>query len=399
MRQAAASGGSASSGQAGAALDRLRDAQRQLERERGARGEREVREALERADELVREQRDIAGEVTGLGENGSGDPGRGDRMKRVVERKNELEAKVADLEKEIDRSSGELWRDQKEAARKMQEAAGSIRDNKVKEKIRYSRGVVQGSSAEYARTFEDEIGKNLEDVRDKLGEAASALGRSQPADAKDRTLERARQLARGMESLDQRMRDRADPNGRGRSPQGEQGQEGQAGQQGQSGQQGSAGQAGASGGSEGGRGSADGRSGNGDTTGPWGYGGGYGSRRPGAFTGEDIRQFRGEVRQWSGEAQTLRGELRQQGIEAGDLDEILRALRELDSDRVYKDAAELERLQTFVSEGLKRFEYALRRQLETPGQDLFLAGSDEVPAGFRPLVEEYYRSLSAARPR
>jgi hypothetical protein len=329
-------------------------------------------------------------------------------MKRVIERKTALESKVADLEKEIDRSSGELWREEKDAARKMQEAAGSIRDNKVKEKIRYSRGVVQGSSAEYARTFEEEIGKNLEDVRNKLGEASSALGRSGGGDPKDRALERARQLARGIESLDQRMRDRADQNGRGASrdaasgQQGRPGQQGAAGQEGQpgsSGEQGSGQQSGGEGSRDAGRGTADGRPGDGDTTGPWGSGGGYGSRRPGAFTGEDIRQFRGEARQWSGEAQALRGELRQQGIEAGDLDEILRALRELDSDRVYKDAAELERLQTFVSEGLKRFEYSLRRRLEGPGQDLFLAGSDEVPAGFRPLVEEYYRSLSEGRPR
>ena len=40
-----------------------------------------------------------------------------------------------------------------------------------------------------------------------------------------------------------------------------------------------------------------------------------------------------------------------------DLDEVLRAMRQLDDDRVYKDARELERLQTQVAEGLKRFEF------------------------------------------
>jgi hypothetical protein len=103
------------------------------------------------------------------------------------------------------------------------------------------------------------------------------------------------------------------------------------------------------------------------------------------------------VRQWSGEAERLRRLLRDQGVDVTDLDEILRALRALDADRVYKDAAELERLQTFVSEGVKRFEYNLRRRAEANAEALLLSGSDEVPEQFRPLVEEYYRSLSRRR--
>jgi hypothetical protein len=69
-------------------------------------------------------------------------------------------------------------------------------------------------------------------------------------------------------------------------------------------------------------------------------------------------------------------------------------MRELDDQRVYADAAELERLQSFVVEGLKQFEYQLRRELSEEDAQLFLSGSDEVPAGFRELIEEYYRSLS-----
>jgi len=128
--------------------------------------------------------------------------------------------------------------------------------------------------------------------------------------------------------------------------------------------------------------------------------GGYGDRRPGDdFSPDDIRQFRGEARRFANESQELRNMLREQNIDAKDLDEIMKRLRELDSDRVYKDSAELERLQTFVSEGLKRFEYALRRKAGDEADRALVNGSDEVPAEFRALVEEYYRSLSKPKPR
>ena len=92
--------------------------------------------------------------------------------------------------------------------------------------------------------------------------------------------------------------------------------------------------------------------------------------------------------------QELRRELVQEGFEVADLDEIIQAMRALDSQRVYADAEEIARLQTFLIEGLKRFEYRLRRELDTDTDQLFLAGSDEIPSGFRELIEEYYRSLS-----
>ena len=70
-------------------------------------------------------------------------------------------------------------------------------------------------------------------------------------------------------------------------------------------------------------------------------------------------------------------------------------MRQLDDDRVYKDAKELERLETAVGEGLKRFEFSLRRKVDDAGNDQpTLMGTDEVPRGFRELVEEYYRTLS-----
>ena len=121
--------------------------------------------------------------------------------------------------------------------------------------------------------------------------------------------------------------------------------------------------------------------------------GGWGQR---VYTPQEVRNFRDQARYWTNETQQLRDQLRNDGVNAGpELDEILRAMRQLDDDRVYKDAKELERLQTLVGEGLKRFEFGLRRKVEDAQVDQpTLATSDEVPPAFRDQVEEYFRSLS-----
>ena len=122
--------------------------------------------------------------------------------------------------------------------------------------------------------------------------------------------------------------------------------------------------------------------------------GGWGQR---VYTPGEIRNFRDQARYWTGEAQRLRDQLRNDGVNPADLDEVLRAMRQLDDDRVYKDARELERLQTQVAEGLKRFEFTLRRKVEdSQGDQPALTATDEVPRGYRDLVDEYTRSLSRA---
>jgi hypothetical protein len=70
-----------------------------------------------------------------------------------------------------------------------------------------------------------------------------------------------------------------------------------------------------------------------------------------------------------------------------------RALRDLQDPRVYKDVAELARLQAFVAETAKRVDFALRREAVEQNA-VAISGSDEVPDGFREEVAEYYRSLA-----
>ena len=428
MRRASANGDPSAAAQASAALERLKEAERKLQQGQSGRAERDVRNARQQAEEVAREQRDIADAASNL-ESAGGQ--RSERVEQLSQRKEELANRVGELERQVNQTAGDIARQEREASRKMSEAAGTLRDRAVRDRIRWSRSMMRaGLQPGDAQALDKDISSTLDSVRDKLREAESALGRSAP-DAMGQALDKARELARGMESLDQRMRERAqrgqDQQGQqGRGQQGRSGQEGQSGQQGQRGQQGQQGQAGQQGqggqqgqqgqqgqsgqqgqggqqgqqGGEGGRNAGnrttDGRGGDGDTTGAWrdGAAWGGGDRRPGNFNPEDARQFRGEVRQWVADAEQLRRLVQGQKLDARQLDEVLRGLRALQDDRVYQNVEELQRLQSQVTENMKRFEFGLRRRAEGANAQPVLSGADEVPEQFRKMVEQYYKSLS-----
>ena len=126
-------------------------------------------------------------------------------------------------------------------------------------------------------------------------------------------------------------------------------------------------------------------------------GGSQGDARPmpGRFTGEQTRQFRGEARQRTADAEALRRLLNQQKIDSKELDEIIKGLRKLDDESVYANPETLARLEQSVTDNVKRFEYMLRRRLDANSGQVFLSGNDDVPEQYRKLVEQYYRSLSA----
>jgi len=136
-----------------------------------------------------------------------------------------------------------------------------------------------------------------------------------------------------------------------------------------------------------------------------GFGGGgmgaaVGGGGSGQFSPDDARQFGREVERRRAEAEELRRALARQGYATGDLDSLIARMRTLEQQRAYANADEAERLQASVVDGLKAFEFALRRRVEGDQDDPpRLGGSDEVPAEFRALVEEYYRSLARSRQR
>ena len=402
MRRAAANDDNLGFSEAGTALDRLREVQERLGAEQRGRLERDIQEQLQRANRLADQQREMRSEVAEFPDLPDDD--RAPALRGMLEQKTAMEEEVADLERSIDSTSAEFRRDERDASRELQEAAASIRDNKLKEKIRYSRGLVRSRPGETANAFETEIGGDIEELAELLEEAAAAVGRAE-GDRMAQALEQTRDLMRSLESLDHRMWQEGEESQDGQQAmqpgEGQDGQQGQAGQQGQSGQQ--AGQQGQQGGQpgQGGNpsqqpGGADGQPGGGNAYGGVLGGYGWGDRRPGTAVWEpgDVRQWSREYTQRVGEAQELRRLLDQEQFEVGDLDQVIQQMRELDDLRRYQDPETIAKLQAFVLEELKRFEYRLRREITEENEELFLAGNEEMPDGFRDLVEEYFRSLS-----
>lgn len=371
MRQAAASGDASAFARAREAADRLSQARNRLDQQRTDRMARDVENALSQVRRLARTQQEVEQDVRELPPSGAG---RQEQVKELIERKDLQAGEVDSLERQLDRTASDFRRERQQASRKVQEAADAIRDSRLRDKIRYSRGLVQGAPPDQAATFEEQIGADIEAVEGKLREAAGAVAAPE-RDARAEALARARDLTRGAESLSQRLDQQRQQSGAQAGTRGEAGQQGGEGGGGRQGDRAEGGQRG-------------GQQMSGDMTGGRVEGGG-------AF---DPRQFQREARERRTEAEALRSELQALGVDTGELDALINNMRALDNARVYTDVDEAARLQTQVAEGFRRFEFDLRRKLGTAGADqMLLGGSDDTPAAYKKLVEDYYRALAKER--
>lgn len=78
-----------------------------------------------------------------------------------------------------------------------------------------------------------------------------------------------------------------------------------------------------------------------------------------------------------------------------DLTQLIEQLRALEGARAFNDPEELARLRGAVVQGFREFEFNLRRQVVGVEADRpALGGTESVPAGYRDMVNEYFKSLS-----
>ena len=116
---------------------------------------------------------------------------------------------------------------------------------------------------------------------------------------------------------------------------------------------------------------------------------------PREFSAEEIRQFQSEFRQREEQLMELRRDLQNAGRPVDELREMIQSFQELQADEVYGDPGRLADLSEDMVDQLKRLEFTLRREVEGEAERrATLSGADEVPDGYRRLVEEYYRSLA-----
>ena len=433
--QAGASGSPSSAGAQGiAALDKLRDARRLLDRNRRQQLGRDMEELQQRADRVSEMQGRIEQQVEELagqeGEDGRRQSDltaqeRSELIERIMERKDRLTDEVSGLEAQLNRMTRSAREEQPEAARKLQASAEVIRDEQLKEKIRYSKGVLAGRDAEFARLFEGQIRRDIDDVTDRIAEARASVGEG-GGDRQDRMLEQTRDLVESVSSLEARLRDRAEAGGRLGQPSGRQGEQDgrqQGGERQGDGQQGGSQEGGEQqggrqpgSGQQGGEqqgGGQQGRNREGNATdrgGPgspeaggrnWGRSNQYGASsggwyQPGVFTAEDLRQFERELEQRRADLEALRGDLRRERMDTAELDQLLGQMGGLSLLGLNKDPRALESLRRNIVEGLRQFEYRLWRELRgADAERVYLGNSDQVPPGYRELVDEYFRKLAS----
>jgi hypothetical protein len=257
------------------------------------------------------------------------------RARELIDQRTAELRETQELEQQLDRLAAGTSREQRDASRRLQEAANTVRGTQLKERQSYSRDqLTRGATPEQVRGNEQRIAAALDSVVSQLGAAASAF-RDAPGTRGEQSLERAAALARGLESMRERT---------------------QAAQ------------------------------------------GGGGGRAPAGMADEQARQLRAEARERLAEAEALRRELNRDGRDTAPLGEVVRGLRELQGEGARASPEQLARIQAEVAETMKAYEFALRRALLGDSREkLFLSGSDEVPEGFRSLVEEYYRRLAGRR--
>jgi hypothetical protein len=91
----------------------------------------------------------------------------------------------------------------------------------------------------------------------------------------------------------------------------------------------------------------------------------------------------------------LRRELQGQGRNVEELNDLIDQLRGIEGARAFNDPEELAKLRTAVVQGFKEFEFTLRRQIVGVEADRpALGGNENVPAGYRDMVNEYFKALS-----
>jgi hypothetical protein len=429
MRRAAA--GSPQQGKD--ALDQLGRAASGLEGARSDRASENVRQLERQASALQERQRQIADQVRASA--GGTLQQRADRMRKIAEQKDSLSRAIDEFESNAERVSREGRREQPAASRKVGEAAQAVREQRIRDKVEYSKRMMSGMSPEYANAFEGQIGENLAEVSERMRAAAGAIGQGAPSDVRqNRALDRTREVVRGMESLRDQLAQRGARAQQGQgnqnqpgqqSAQGQNGQrgqqgapgqqnaQGQSGQQGQQGQQSAQGQQGQQGqaGQRGQQGQAgqQGQQGQQSAQGQGGQQGGQ--QRGGSANGQNpsggpIDEFSdGDARQLArafglrrGNAEALRRELAGQGIDVSQLDRSIEAMRQLERSGALDDPAAADRLEAQVIDGLKDFEFALARKLGGGQPNGPALGTrSPVPEEYRAAVEEYYRSLAGGR--
>ena len=181
----------------------MQEAARQLQNAQQSRPQRDLANAAQQANRLAQQQKDIQQQTRNLNQNGAGTQDRQQRAQQLAEQKAQMTDQVNQLQQQLDKLATDTRASDKDTSRRVADAASALRDNRVKDKIDYTRGTLQ-SQGQTTQAYEDEIGKNLDDVRQRVADAQGAQGRQEQQNAQQRALGQASDLLRNVQSIDRK---------------------------------------------------------------------------------------------------------------------------------------------------------------------------------------------------
>ncbi|MEZ5317750.1 MAG: hypothetical protein R2752_10150 [Vicinamibacterales bacterium] len=73
---------------------------------------------------------------------------------------------------------------------------------------------------------------------------------------------------------------------------------------------------------------------------------------------------------------------------------MIRTLRGMSPEQATQNPQGLAQLSGEALEKLKKLEFDLRKRVDTTNDQLFLSGSEDVPAPYQAVISEYFRNLS-----
>lgn len=392
------------------AAEQLEAAKRQLQSNQQARSQESIQRLRERASQAAERQREITKDVEELaraGQSGNSQSAEANR-RRLEQHKDSLAEEVEGLREDIESAARRGGQD-RSAAEKLREAANAIERNRLPDKIRQGNRLLENEWYDQARQREKEIQGDLNQIVRNLQAAEGGVAQGSDAEKLEEALNRARQLADDLESLqrrlqeqrqgrpqqnqDQTSRNQQNQNQRNQNRQGQPNQQGRpnsppGNQQSRANSQNQQGQQSRQQGNE--RNPA-----NTDQTSPLPNQGEEFPMQGGRpRRGSDPRQLERELGERLRDAEALRRQLG--GELAQDLDALIRRLRQLDDQRLFNDPEEVARLKGLLIDPLRQLESELARRLQAAlGQTgPRLVDETSVPEGYRKLVEEYYKRLA-----
>jgi hypothetical protein len=359
-------------------------------------------QAAEESGELVKQQEKIQEELDRLALDMPPPDSQEEafqRSKDLVSRKNELKDRLNGLENRVRDLSRLSRKTQKSASSRLAEAADTIRDRRLSDRIQEGNRLIQNGFYESQKRREDFIQDSLEEVQRQLEAAKNSWGESEEGKLEE-AVNRARQLSEGLKSMQRRMGEIQRGKGnRSESPQqaqqGSQQQGGRGGRQDPSGQQ--------PGNSQGMRAEQGGNAPNpqgGNTNSDMGIRelSDNASGPPagvGQFRNSQATQFNRELEQRLMDARDLKGLVNRNATQVQDLERAIDALKRSRNYADYGNAEQIALLKAAI-EQLRKVELDLAKDLERLKQveAYFTAGNDEAPEAYRKLVEEYYRAIA-----